>query len=113
MNLPKHPMSVDLSVDHEDGEMYGSPIPNEKKIPSELILPYLQRFFMLTLEELAYFRTEPAKLKADLQALARFVRFTSGIHASIAFSKEVDRYVRIPDDELKRIAKEIFERNNL
>jgi hypothetical protein len=108
MNLPKHPMSVDLTVDHEDGEMYGSPIPTEKKISSELIMPYLQRFFMLTLEELAYFRTEPAKLKADLQALARFVRFTCGIHASLAFSNEVDRYVRIPDDKLKEIAKEIF-----
>lgn len=104
----KHPMSVDLTVNHEDGEMYGSPIPDEKKIPSELILPYLQRFFMLTLEELAYFKTDPAKLKTDLEALARFVRFTCGVHARIAFSNEVDRYTRIPDDKLKEIAKEIF-----
>ena len=101
-------MSVDLTVDHEDGEMYGSPIPTEKKISSELIMPYLQRYFMLTLEELAYFKTEPEEMKANLKGLARFVRFTCGIHASIAFSNEVDRYVSIPDDELKKIAKEIF-----
>lgn len=104
----KHPMSVDLTVNHEDGEMYGSPIPDEKKISSELIMPYLQRFFMLTLEELAYFKTDPSKLKADLEALARFVRFTCGIHASLAFSNEVDRYVRIPDAELKALAIKIF-----
>lgn len=104
----RHPLSVDLTVNHKDGEIYGSPIPTEKKIPSELILPYLQRFFMLTLEELAYYNTDPSKLKTDLKALARFVRFTCGIHASLAFSNEVDKYVTIPDDELKAIAIKIL-----
>lgn len=104
----KHPFAVDLSIDHKDGEMYGSPIPDEKKIVSEMIEPYLQRYFMCRLEELAYFNTEPAKVKAELEHLARFVRFTCGIHASLAFSNEVDRLTRIPDNDLKEMALKIF-----
>lgn len=104
----KHPLSVDLTVKHEEGEMFGSPIPKEKLIPSELIMPYLERYFMLLLEELAYFNTEPAKIKIQLEGLARFIRFTCGIHARFAISNEVDRLTQIPDNELKAIAREIF-----
>lgn len=104
----KHPLSVDLSVNHEDGEMFGSPIPEEKKIPSELIMPYLERYFMVILEELAYCNVDPAKSKERFEAIARFVRFTCGVHARLAISNEADRLSKIPDDELKAMAEKIF-----
>ncbi len=63
---------------------------------------------MVLMEELAHFNTEPAKIKAQLEALARFVRFTCGIHARLAFSNEVDKLTHIPDAELKKIVMETF-----
>ncbi len=104
----KHPLTVDLEVDHKDGEMYGSPIPDQKLIPSELIMSYLQRYFMCRLEGAAYFKTDPDELKNDLKALARFVRFTCGIHARLAFTNEVDRLDKIPNDKLMDVIKKTF-----
>lgn len=104
----KHPLETDLNINHNDGDMYGDPISKEKLMPSEMIMPYLQRYFMCRLEELAYFNTKPEKVIEGLEELARFVRFTCGIHASLAFSNEVNRLKDIPVDKLKEIIKETF-----
>jgi len=95
-------------VDHEDGEMYGSPIPDQCKIPSEFIEPYLKRFMMMALEELAYFNTPVSEVKARLNGVRYFISCYAGIHANLATNNEYFRFCDIPDDELKRIAKEVF-----
>jgi hypothetical protein len=97
-----------LVPDIEDGEMYGSPIPAELKIPSDFIEPYVQRFLMMCLEELAYFTTPVSEVKARLDGVRRFVSFTSGVHASIACDNAIRQFTDTPDEELKAIAVKIF-----
>ena len=53
--------------------MPGSPIADDQKIPSELILGHLKRFMMIQMESLAYGMTKPEKVRADLNGVQYFV----------------------------------------
>lgn len=96
------------AVDHKDGEMYGTPIADECRMPSEFIEPYVQRFLMMCMEELAYFNTPVSEVKARLNGVRYFVTCYSGIHARIATDNIIFKTLRIPDDELKAMAMKIF-----
>lgn len=95
-------------IKREDGERYGCPIPDECKIPSEFIEPYLQRFLMLALEEIAYFNTPISEIKARLNGVRYFISCYGGIHSELAVNNQYLKFCAIPDDKLKQIAKDIF-----
>ena len=98
-------------INHDDNEMYGSPIPDECKIPSEFIEPYLQRFFMMCMEELAFFNTPVSEVKARLNGVRYFVSCYGGIHSDLATNNLFFKIDRIPDEELKAMAIKIFKGN--
>lgn len=96
----------------ENGDMYGSPIPDECRLPSELIEQYVQRFLMMCLEELAFFKTTEQEIKARLEGVRYFVSCYGGIHSRLAVNNEIDKVTRMPEGELKRIASKIFKDAN-
>lgn len=99
-------------VNWDDGDCYGDPIPDECKLPSELIEPYVQRFLMLCLEELAFYNTPVAEVKARMQGVRYFIGCYAGIHAEMATDNVYFKFCDVPDDELKAIAKKIFKDAN-
>jgi hypothetical protein len=106
-NIPTLP-----PINRADGELYGTPIPDQCKIPSELIEPYLQRFLMLCLEELAYFNTPVSEVKARLDGVRYFISCYAGIHANLATNNTYFKAMDMPDEELQKLAKNIFKERN-
>lgn len=78
------------------------------EIPSEIIEPHLRYFMMLQLESLAYGMTTPEEVRKYLCAVDCFVACSCGIHARIATSNEYARLKNISNDEMIKIAKEVY-----
>jgi hypothetical protein len=95
-------------VKWDEGDCYGDPIPDECKIPSEIIEPYAQRFLMSALEEIAFYNTPISEVKARLEGVQYFISCYGGLHSEIATRNTYSKFTSTPDDELKRIAKKLF-----
>lgn len=74
---------------------YGSPIPDECRLPSELIEQYTQRFLMMCLEELAFFNTPVLDVKKRLDGVRYFISCYGGIHSRLTVNNEYQRDLSI------------------
>lgn len=90
------------------------------EIPSEYIEPYLAKFMGNVIEMAAFAYTEEElkkkggvghtipQLKEWVKGVEFFVSSCCGIHSRYAMMNELDRLRKIPDDEFKKIAREVF-----
>jgi len=93
------------------------------EIPSEFIEPYLQKFMGHIIEFASVACTEEekkkrgtgsgftiAEIKQWVEGVELFVTWTCGIHARFAMQNEFyQRWNNMPDDEVKRICKQVMD----
>jgi hypothetical protein len=92
------------------------------EIPSEFIEPYLQKFMGNIIEFAASACTEDEKkqrggsgwtiseIKNWIKGVELFVSWSCGIHARLAMQNEFyQRWYRLPDDEIKKICKQVLD----
>ena len=78
------------------------------EIPSEYIEPYLVKFMSYLIESIAMGFKTPQQAKDEFRGIEHFVSQFCGIHARLACGNEYYDFIKIPNDKLKDVCTEVF-----
>ena len=76
-------------------------------LPSEIIEPYLKEFMAYLVEGIGLGLFKVDEARQDFKGVEHFISHCAGIHARIATSNELERFLKLPDNDMKELCKKV------